>query len=70
MAAGEQLLDDLGVAVGALGLEDGLAVPVDPEPAQRLEDLLDVLRRRALAVGVLDPQHQLAAVAPRASSQL
>ena len=44
VAAGEQLLDDLGVAVGALGLEDGLAVPVDLQPAQRLEDLLDVLR--------------------------
>ena len=32
VAGGEQLLDDLGVAVGALGLEDRLAVPVEPEP--------------------------------------
>jgi hypothetical protein len=60
-AAGrEQLLDHLGVAVGPLGLEDRLAVPVDSEPLQRLEDLVDVLGRRALAVGVLDPQHHLA----------
>jgi len=29
---------------------------------KRIEDLLDVLRRRALAVGVLDAQHQLTAV--------
>jgi hypothetical protein len=64
VAAGEQLLDHLGVAVGALGLEHGLAVPVDLQPAQRLEDLLDVLRGRALAVGVLDPQHHLPVVAP------
>ena len=63
MAAGEQLLDDLAVARGALRLEDRLAVPVDPEPLERLEDLRDVLRRGALAVGVLDPQHQLAPLA-------
>ena len=44
VTAGDQLLDDLGVAVAALGLEDGVAVPVELEPAQRLEDLLDVLR--------------------------
>ena len=65
MAAGEQLLDDLAVARGALRLEDRLAVPVDPEPLERLEDLRDVLRRGALAVGVLDPQHQLLALRPR-----
>ena len=41
----------------------GVAVVVEPEPAQRLEDLLDVLGRRALAVGVLDAQDELAAVA-------
>ena len=62
VAAGEQLLDDLGVAVGAFAdWKIGLAVPVDAEPAQRLEDLLDVLGRGALAVGVLDPQDELAA---------
>ena len=42
-------------------LEDRLAVVVDPEPLERLEDLVDVLLRRALAVGVLDAQDELAA---------
>jgi hypothetical protein len=65
VAAGEQPLDDLGVALRALRLEDRLAVPVDPEPAQRVEDLLDVLGRGALAVGVLDPQHHLASASAR-----
>src|SRR5439155_26102295 len=40
-------------------------VPVELEPAQRVEDLLDVLGCRALAVGVLDPQHELALLPPR-----
>ena len=59
----DQLLDDLGVAIGPLGLEDRLLVVVELEPAQRVEDLLDVLGRRALAVGVLDPEQELPAVA-------
>ena len=59
----EQPLHDLGVALAALGLEHGLLVPVELEPAQGVEDLLDVLRRRALAVGVLDPEQELAAAA-------
>ena len=53
---GERLL----VALGALGLEDRPLVPVELQPAQRVEDLLDVLGRGALAVGVLDAQHQRA----------
>ena len=57
----EQRLQRLAVALGALGLQDRALVPVELQPAQRVEDLLDVLRRRALAVGVLDPQHELAA---------
>ena len=44
------------------GLEHGVAVPVQLEPAQRLEDLLDVLRRGALTVGVLDAQQVRAAL--------
>ena len=40
----QQLLDHLRVATGALGLEDRVAVPVELQPAQGLEDLLDVLR--------------------------
>ena len=57
----EQLLERLAVALGALALEDRPLVPVELQPAQRVEDLLDVLRRRALAVGILDAQHELAA---------
>jgi hypothetical protein len=56
--AGEQLLDDLAVAVGALGLEDRPLVVVELQPAQGIEDLLDVLGCRALAIGVLDAQDE------------
>ena len=46
-------------------LERDRPVPVDPEPAQRLLDLLDRLGDLAARVGVLDPQAALAAVLPR-----
>ena len=55
----EQLLERLAMAIGTLGLAHRALVPVELEPAQRVQDLLDVLRGRALAVGVLDPQHHL-----------
>jgi len=46
---------------------DRSLVPVEIQPAQRVEDSdSNVLRRRALAVGVLDSQHSLA---PRARQQ-
>ena len=54
----DQLLEALAMARRALGLADRSLVPVELEPAQGVEDLLDVLWRRPLAVGVLDPQHQ------------
>ena len=38
-----------------------LAVPIEPKPAQAVEDRLHRLRRRAFAVGVLDAQQELAA---------
>ena len=60
VAVGDQLLERLGVAGGALGLEDRALVPVELQPAQGVEDLLDVLRGRALAVGIFDPQHERA----------
>jgi hypothetical protein len=64
-AAGpEQRLEHLAVALGALGLQDRTLVPVELQPRERIEDLLDVLGRRALAVGVLDAQHELAAGVP------
>ena len=46
-------------------LEGHRPVPVDPEPAQRLLDLLDRLRDLAARVGVLDPQQALAALLAR-----
>ena len=59
-AGGEQLLKRGGVAVGAAGLGDRPLVVGEAEPVQRVEDLVDVLGGRALAVGVLDPQDQAA----------
>jgi hypothetical protein len=58
----EQLLDDLAVALLARGLHERALVPVQAEPPQRVEDLLDGLGRRALPVGVLDAQQVAAAV--------
>ena len=43
----------------------GAFVPVEPQPAQAVENAGDHLVRRALDVGVLDPQDEHAAVAPR-----
>src|SRR5439155_20040303 len=57
--------DLLLVAVDPLGLREGALVPVELEPAQRVVDLVDVLRSRALAVRVLDTQHERAARMPR-----
>src|SRR5690606_34823418 len=64
MAGVEQALDLALVLLAALGLRERPLVPVEAEPAQRVEDLLDVLGRRALAVGVLDPQDEGAVRAP------
>ena len=52
-------------ALHAVELERRLAVPVDPEPAQRALDLLDRLDDLAARVGVLDPQQALAPAAAR-----
>ena len=54
----EQLLERLRVARRVLRLEDRALVPVELEPAERVEDLLDVLRGRALAIRILDSQHE------------
>ena len=61
LPAVEQLLEDLARGgCGAAVWKIGPSSQSSSEPAQRLEDLLDVLGRRALAVGVLDAQHELA----------
>ena len=43
----------------------GPFVPVEPQPAQAVDDAGDHLPRRSLGVGVLDAQHEGAAVPPR-----
>src|ERR1044072_6918143 len=53
----DQLLERLGVAPRVRRLEDRALVPVQLQPALRVEDLLDVLRGRSLAIRILDPQH-------------
>src|SRR5688500_6475875 len=43
----------------------GPLIPVETEPAQAVDDAGDHLPRRALRVGVLDAQHERAAMPPR-----
>ena len=63
MARGEHLLDHLAVPLDARELVDGVAVPIEAEPGQAVEDRGNRRLGGALAVGVLDPQQHLAAVA-------
>ena len=65
MPARQERCERLLMALGALGLEDRPLIPIELQPAQRVEDLLDVLGRGALAVGVLDAKHQRAPLAAR-----
>ena len=60
-AGSEQLIGDLAMALGALKLADRLAVPVEPEPFEPVENRVDRRLRRAFAVGVLDAQQERAA---------
>jgi hypothetical protein len=53
---------DLGVAAGAGELEDRLLVPVQAQPFEALEDLLDRVLGAARAVGILDAQEEPAAL--------
>ena len=53
------------VLVEAVGLVDRLAVPVETEPPQHVEDVVGQLGPVALRVGVLDPQQERARVRPR-----
>ena len=53
------------MARGLAELIDGLAVPIEAEPGQAIEDGVDRRLRRAFAIGVLDPQ-QHSSAAPRA----
>ncbi len=55
-AGGEQLARDLGMALGAGGLMDDLAVPIEAEPVEAVDDRRHRFRRRAHPVGVFDAQ--------------
>ena len=73
VAAGQQLVrvrrvevQPLGLAIGTVRPADvGPLVPVEPEPAQVLEDARLGLARRSLGVGVLDAQDERAVLAVR-----
>ncbi len=65
IAVGQQLFGDFTVTRGARELIDGLAIPIDAEPLQAVDNGADSGFRGALAVGILDPEQHLAATAPR-----
>ena len=50
----------------ALGLIQDLPVPVQPQPAQVVEDQLRIAARAAQGIQILDPQQVLPALMPRA----
>ena len=61
LAAGQQLLGHLTVAGGAAELVDDVAVPIEPEPFQPVQNRRNRRLGGTLAVGILDPQQHLAA---------
>ena len=63
-AGGEQGFDGRLVPRHALALVERSLVPVETEPCEPVEDALDRFERRALPVGILDPEDELPAVAP------
>src|SRR6202012_3522051 len=64
-AGREHLADDRLVAIQALHLVDRAFVVLQAQPLHRGDDLVDRILRRARDVGVLDAQHELAAVVAR-----
>ena len=58
-------LDDLAMAVGALELAHRLAVPVQAEPFQTVDDRRDRRLSRTLAIGVFDAHQECAAETAR-----
>ena len=65
LAAGQQLLGNLAVACGPVELVDDLAIPIEPEPFQPVQNGVDGFPGRSLPVGVLDAQQHLAAAPAR-----
>jgi hypothetical protein len=62
LAGGQQLARHLGVTVDSLRLEHRIAVPVEPEPAQAVDDGVNGGLGGPCAVGVLDAQQEPPAV--------
>src|SRR5262245_3455563 len=60
-ARGEQAQSGLTVPRGALRLVNNLPIPIEAKPSKPVENGCDCRLRRALAVGVLDPQQHFAA---------
>ncbi len=63
-AGGLQPVERFRVERQPLGLEDYLAVPVDSEPGEVLDDRVDMLGAGAAGIDVLDPQKEGAVAAP------
>ena len=61
VAAREELVDDLEMALHVLRLVEDLLVPVEAKPLHAVEEDLDRLGRRPLEVGVLDAEQELPA---------
>src|SRR3546814_4733625 len=62
MAAGQKLMGDFGMTGLAGELIDGLAVPIEVQPAHPVKNGGNGCIRRARAVGILDPQLEFAAM--------
>ena len=59
------LLGNLGVALGPGGLADSLAIPIETQPAQSVQNRLGRLGRGTGVIRILDPQQELSAVVAR-----
>ena len=64
-ALGQQLLGHFAMALRPRELVDRLPVPIEPEPAQAVEDGQDRTLGGARLVGILDAKQHLAALGPR-----
>ena len=61
---GEQPVGELARLAGRVELERHVAVPVDPDPPERVLDLGDRLRDLTARIRVLDPEQALTALLP------
>ena len=65
VAAGQQCFGNFAVPRGTVELVDDLAIVVEPEPFQPVQNGVDGFPGRSLPVGVLDAQQHLAAAPAR-----